>query len=379
MNLNYKEFNEFFLISNYIKKEKLVRRTDILISNILDFRSGVVDKREKVYEELSKIKDFLNTISNTNYITDFLKTFRVKIISYENIQSNLRIIAQEGDTDPLEETLNTVRRYCSLIISYSNYQNKLFADNKIQEADNVLVFTFDINKPVLLKNTFKKIKNISELMENSDRLCQENQQFEIIHVEDGSLAVYVTAGILVINLLDPLIDLTAKSYRHYLELTHKASIQEIERQLKEEELRHTKRMNQLEEEEKEEEKNYYDLIIKRKQKLYEKEIANAKEIFEEEIEIKKIEIKKNFPDFFKEPNNELLLNKIMRNLTEHFSQGGFAEVLKIEHEINSEEIFSKSSRELKYREALEKLPAESAQKLLELLSSPSEQPKKEKV
>ncbi|WP_417335931.1 hypothetical protein [Halobacteriovorax marinus] len=370
--MNITELTELNELKDYIEKNELKEKIIFLINHSYQITEGSDSDKARCKSYIKNINTFLDKINSCNKMNAFLTSMTPSLIDRTTFDSVLGAFKKTGNLEQIEDALKSIMYYSDLILNYHAYQSQFINFEGLLNLNNSIVFTMDINRTVLLKESYKKIKNISDILESIKKITGEEIEFEINHVEDGSLRAFVTGSLLTLNIISPLCSSVTKNISEIVDLHHKSQVNQIERDLKKEELRHIKKMNELDETQISEEQKRHKKIVDLKQKQYKAKIENLQNQLEIELDYIMQEIIISNPSFFEGNNNHLLLKQISKKLITHFSTGGYVEILELEYLTPGEsDSPSALSKTIEYTDKVKNLSLEELL-LLEHLSKDDE-------
>ncbi|MFG1501090.1 hypothetical protein ABMA70_12865 [Halobacteriovorax sp. XZX-3] len=378
--MNLKEIFELNELYNEIVNNKLYKRLTYLKEKSYHLSQGTDNQITSYFNEAIELKVFLELLNSSSYISKLIKSFgkHELILNAKSFTDTIDSHIRVKENSSLNKFYDEIEEYLDYVTSYFQYHSTNFDFNETSKFENNLIFTIDVNKSVYLNKSYNKLKNISEILELVKNISNENIDFEITHVEDGSMKVVICATFLIVNIVSPIISTVSKHFNEIMEISNKNEIHKVKLKIEEEKLRHLKKMNQYKEQEKEtllnEVRNLYkdeiEELIKLKQEETNEKIKRCLTNLDCDLKYKKREIVINNKSHFEEPNKEMIIDKITKKIITHYKEGGFVEVLKLEY-MN---ILTNTNAEVSYLEYSKKLESlsEETMKMLELIDNSSD-------
>lgn len=361
---------EFDNIINYILDNSIDEVLNFFRQNYSTLRDPN-NKNTQVEDALSTLQNYLEYLYSLDKPLQYLNSTSPNTL-INNIQLNQAIekFIKASNNGLLNKYLNNISIITLSLKKYNSYLVLSDTENLLKKINNSIAFSFEVGKKVTFGSSLSRMNNIEELLELINTLLGEEGDFEIIHVEDGSFKVFVVASWITIKLVSPLIDGLSSNVSSVMDLIHKSKIQNIEQELKEEELRHLIAMNKKEE-------GIQDIKIdeklkEQKAKQYKKQLLALRENIEDEKAFLISQICSRFKEEIKHKDNpELLLKKVCEKIEEHLKNNGYIETFLIGDDVDRESISIKENKKI-YKERIEKLDHEEL-KLLEELNADSKE------
>ncbi|MFX3675577.1 MAG: hypothetical protein ACN6I6_00930 [bacterium] len=346
--MNIDQRLEFENIVNYFTDNQ----TRVHLDKLKSLSSvGRGDFTEKGLRSIDAIKDFLDLLHRLEIPSLYLKkTLSHSTLNVNDFNESIERYVRNGDRDNFLLAIDNISYMMHKLTDYRKFLECFDTSNLMKEVKQSIVFSFGLGRAIYYSESLNQMTNGQELFKLLNTLLGSDDKFEVIHVEDGSLKMFVATTVIVIQLIDPLSDIIAKNVSKTMDLIHKNDLQQIEKEIREEKLKHLKSMNGKDEDLKDIEID--EELLKLKKKQYEMELKYLEAEYDLELTYQIRLLCDRYSSEFKHDDNPmLLLKKISEKIERHFRSGGFISTYSLRDS-------TKSSNEKNYKEKLNNLTNE---------------------